>query len=353
MKPILLHYYVTTRCNSRCSFCDIWKNPAMPDASLPEVSANLAAARQAGCRFVDFTGGEPLLNKRLPQFLDEAKRLGYVTSVTTNCLLFPERARELAGLVDLLHFSISGGTPEVHDRLRGTASFGSVVESIDAALRNELVPDLLFTYTSDNINDFGYAYRLAREKKLMIILDPVFNTGGEDTLPVSVHRRAAEYSKRPGVYCNRAHLTLRRRGGNSRTSPLCRAVDSTVVILPDNSLALPCFHHRIRSFPIKNNLDVILAGEARREAARMQGRYDFCERCHINCYFDPSYLHMRNLLFMQSVLSKLRYAWRKYVIYKRHFPLFKRGPAQVRVTAAKPLSARKKPSPPDVRSGNL
>ena len=25
MKPLLLHYYVTMRCNARCSFCDIWR----------------------------------------------------------------------------------------------------------------------------------------------------------------------------------------------------------------------------------------------------------------------------------------------------------------------------------------
>jgi MoaA/NifB/PqqE/SkfB family radical SAM enzyme len=322
MEPILLHYYVTTRCNARCSFCDLWKSPAMPDASPPDVSANLAAARQAGCRFIDFTGGEPLLNNELPRFLEEAKRLGYFTSVTTNGILFPELARELAGLVDLLHFSVSADTPELHDDLRGVPSFGRVLDSVDCALRNRLVPDLLFTYSDRNISSFEGIYRLARKSKLMAILDPLFDVNGADPVSPQTHRKALEYSKRPGVYLNRAHLALRNRGGNATASPLCRAVDSTVVILPDNSLALPCFHHRTLAVPIKNNLSEILSGPARKESAQMQGRYDFCERCHINCYFDPSYMHLRNLLFMQSVLSKLHYAWRKYVIYKRRFPFF-------------------------------
>ena len=322
MKPLLLHYFVTTRCNARCAFCDIWKAPAMPDASLPDVAANLAVARQAGCRFVDFTGGEPLLNRDLPRFLAEAKRLGYITSVTTNCLLFPERAQELAGLVDLLHFSVSADSAELHDSMRGVPSFGRIIESIGKALQNELVPDLLFTYTEGTINAFDGIYKLARDNKLILILDPVFDPHGKDPVSAASHRKALEYSKRQGVYLNRAHLYLRARGGNSRAAPLCRAVDSTVVILPDNSLALPCFHHRTQAVPLKNNLAGILSGPSRSESARMQGRYDFCEHCHINCYFDPSYTYMRNMLFAQSMVSKIKYGWRKYIAYKRRFPDF-------------------------------
>ena len=321
MKPILLHYYVTMRCNARCAFCGIWKEPPGADATIQDVSANLAAARSEGCRFVDFTGGEPLLNAHLPVFLRAAKTLGYCTSVTTNCLLFPARAKELAGLVDLLHFSIDADTAEVHDALRGRPSFGLVLESIDVALRNRLVPDLLFTYTNENISTFEGVYRLGRQKKLMVILDPVFDTGGKDPLKTSTHLKAIEYAKRPGVYLNRAHLTLRSRGGNRLGAPLCRAVDSTIVILPDNKAAFPCFHHRQELVALNGDLGKILRGQARRKAAQSQGRLPFCERCHINCYFDPSYGAMRNRLFLQSMAAKLGYAWRKYVIYGRPWPV--------------------------------
>jgi MoaA/NifB/PqqE/SkfB family radical SAM enzyme len=320
MKPLLLHYYVTLRCNARCAFCGIGKEPAMPDASFPDVKTNLAAARLAGCRFVDFTGGEPLMNKELPRFLHEAKRLGYVTSVTTNCLLFPERAKELAGLVDLLHFSIDADTPELHDVMRGTPSFARVLLSIDIALRNDLVPDLLFTYTQENIGSFEGVYRLARQKKLIVIVDPVFTVNGKDLLPTAVHRTALDYAKRAGVYLNRAHLTLRSRGGNRTASPLCRAVDAAVVILPDNTLALPCFHHRVHCLTIKNDLTAILAGPIRKETALMQGRYQFCEQCHCNCYFDPSYRYMKNRLCVESLAAKINYAWQKYVVYRRPLP---------------------------------
>jgi MoaA/NifB/PqqE/SkfB family radical SAM enzyme len=320
-KPILLHYYITTRCNARCSFCDIWKSPVLPDASLPDVSVNLTAAHEAGCRFVDFTGGEPLLNRDLPQFLQHAKKLGYITSVTTNCLLFPERAGELAGLVDLLHFSVSADDPDTHDDLRGTPSFGRVLESVDVALQNRLVPDLLFTYTDRNISAFEGIHRLALNKRLVVILDPLFDINGADPIAEITHRKALEYSKLRGIYLNRAHISLRGLGGNSSSTPLCRAVDSTIVILPDNTLALPCFHHRSDCIPINSGLAELLSGSLRMEAAEKQGRHRFCGHCHINCYFDPSFAYMRNRLFAQSISAKIRYAWWKYIVYRRPFPL--------------------------------
>lgn len=320
MKPILLHYYVTTRCNARCRFCAVGNGPALPDAALPDVRTNLAAARQAGCRFVDFTGGEPLLNRDLPGFLSEAKRRRYITSVTTNCLLFPDRAGELAGLIDLLHLSVSADSPELHDRLRGAASYDSMLRSIDASLKNRLVPDLLFSYSDENINAFEGIYRLARDRKLVVILDPLFDLSGTDPVSRETHQKARVYARRPGVYLNHALLTLRRRGGNKISAPLCRAVESTMVILPDNSLALPCFHHRLSAVPLQNDPAAVFSGRERSQAISMQGRYPFCKGCHLNCYFDPSFAFMRNILLAQSIAAKAKYAWTKYIIYRRSAP---------------------------------
>jgi MoaA/NifB/PqqE/SkfB family radical SAM enzyme len=322
MKPLLLHYYVTLRCNARCSFCDIWKHEAGPDASLNDVPINLLHARRAGCRFVDFTGGEPLLNKQLPQFLQQARQLGFITSITTNCLLFPERAKDLAGLVDLLHFSLDADTAGLHDAIRGRRSFGHVLESIDLALQNRLVPDLLFTYTDENISALEGVIQLGREKKLMVILDPVFTIDGNKSVSPATHAQAIDNSRRKGVYLNRALITLRTRGGNHAASPLCRAVNAAIVILPDNRLALPCFHHRREFLQLNGDLDKALHSPIRTASAEMQGRYSFCEGCHINCYFDPSFSYMSNQLFIQSMISKLTYVWRKHVVYRRPFPRF-------------------------------
>ncbi|KMQ52658.1 radical SAM domain protein [Chitinispirillum alkaliphilum] len=286
------------------------------DACEKDVRSNLEQARKRGCKFVDFTGGEPLLHPSLPLFLEHAKNLGFITSVTTNCILFKKRAPQLRGKIDLLHFSVGADNAQTHNRIRGCNSYDSVLESIDIALANKLVPDIQFTYTHENLQYFEGIYSIAREKKLMLILDPVFNTGGEDTIDPEIHKGALSLSKRKGVYLNRAHLLLRSKGGNNTRSPVCRAVSSTIVILPDNSLALPCYHHRITTIPINNNLESMFSKPQWRESRNNQGEYDFCEKCHINCYMDPSFNYHPGGLMFFSLMSKLKYGWRKYFIYK-------------------------------------
>jgi MoaA/NifB/PqqE/SkfB family radical SAM enzyme len=320
MKPILLHYYVTNRCNSRCVFCSIWKEQPKADAQRADVMQNLSEARRAGCRFVDFTGGEPLMHPSLDIFLKEAKRLGFITSVTTNCILFKEQAKKLRGLVDLLHFSIDADNESMHNEMRGVDSFTHVLESIPVALENELVPDLLFTYTDRTIDAFEGIYSLARKNKLMVILDPVFDPEGPDTVARQTHEKAIRYANRTGVYCNKAHVSLRRRGGNHSNANFCKAVSAAIVVLPTNHLALPCFHHAFSTVAIEGSLGDALRQSRRKEALFMQGRYPFCEGCHINCYFDPSYLSGRSILSLQSMSAKVSYAVTKYLFYKRPLP---------------------------------
>jgi len=319
-KPILLHYYITNRCNARCGFCSIWQETPKIDAEPLDVLENLLQARETGCKFVDFTGGEPLLHDSLPRFLARAKKLGFITSVTTNCLLFEERANELTGLVDLLHFSIDADNAPLHDKLRGCQSYEQVLKSIDAALANKLYPDLLFTYTEENINAINGVWELAREKRLILILDPYFAPWGPDKINPDIHRQALDFSKRKGVYLNRAHLLLRDKGGNRVRDPLCRAASSTVVITPDNNLALPCYHHRCANVSINGNLKEALCSPERLEALSKEGQYAFCEGCHINCYFDPTYQFTQGKYLYESMKSKLRYAVTKYLLYRRPLP---------------------------------
>lgn len=321
MAAFLLHYFLTNRCNARCAFCGIWQEQPKQDASTDDVLANLVSARRAGCKFVDFTGGEPLMHPDLPLFLARARELGFLTSVTTNCLLFEKRVHELAGLVDLLHFSLDGDTPEVHDAIRGCRSYDAVMRSIAVAREHDLVPDLLFTYTDQNIDAFDGVRTMAGKNRLMVILDPVFSIDGRDPVSDQTHRKALGYATKSGVYLNPAHIELRRRGGNETSHPLCRAVSSTVVLLPNNSLALPCFHHACTRVPIGHDLHEVLTGRARSEAVKRQGTYSFCRGCHINCYFDPSYMSLFNGLWLRSMGAKISYALTKYVAYRTPFPL--------------------------------
>jgi MoaA/NifB/PqqE/SkfB family radical SAM enzyme len=320
MKPLLLHYFVTNRCNARCAFCSIWRDAPKTDARPEHVLPNLLGAKKAGCRFVDFTGGEPLLHPHLPQFLTEAKRLRFLTSVTTNCLCFAERAPELSGLVDLLHFSLDADNKALHNRIRGCDSFEKVLAAIPLALAHRLVPDLLFTYTNENIDSFTGVYELGRRHRLMVILDPVFSLDGKDPASRETHAKALAWAKRPGVYLNKAHLALRFEGGNTPARSRCRAAAAAIAVLPDNRLALPCFHHAADFVDVKDSLQRALDDPKRAGAIGRQGTYPFCAGCHINCYFDPSYTAGLGRFCFLSLAAKTSYAFTKYGIYRRKIP---------------------------------
>ena len=113
--PFLCYYYITYRCNSRCDFCDIWKNPVnkkVSNAKFEDVKNNLDGLKKLGVKVVDFTGGEPLLNEDLPKILRYAKSLGFNVKLTTNGILYPKIAYEIKGQIDWLSFSFDGLNPE-------------------------------------------------------------------------------------------------------------------------------------------------------------------------------------------------------------------------------------------------
>jgi MoaA/NifB/PqqE/SkfB family radical SAM enzyme len=315
--PILGHYYITNRCNARCSFCPIWKEQPALMADPENVRRHLGELRSVGVRFADFTGGEPLLHPDLPRFLTWAKSHGLRTTVTTNCILYPKKAKELKGLVDFLHFSLDAANPELHDRLRGVPCFEKVMESIDIALTLGERPDILYTATLETCRELPVLADFARKRQLMLIINPLFPLNGNNPLELGSLEVLHRESRKPYVYLNNAQYSLMMNGGNQVDNPRCRVVDSTVVISPDNHLLLPCYHYHNQKIGLDKPLKEILHSQEHFDARSRQGRFCFCDGCTINCYFDPSFLYKFDRYFVDSLIPKAKYAWHKYLMSHR------------------------------------
>ena len=98
----MAYYYVTYKCTARCTFCNIPDGPmdVIPVSKYSSTAQSIEQfkiLKSIGVRLIDFTGGEPLLKKNLPTLLKAAKDMGLQTQMTTNCTLYPRRAKELAG----------------------------------------------------------------------------------------------------------------------------------------------------------------------------------------------------------------------------------------------------------------
>lgn len=308
--PILCNYYLTYRCNASCSFCDIWERPS-PYAALENIKSNLLGLKQLGVKVVDFTGGEPLLHRQLPEILRMAKSMGFITTVTTNGLLYPKQAAQLQGLIDMLHFSLDSPDKAEHDTSRGVACFDFVMESIQIARRLGEKPDILFTVFEHNIHQIDTLWRnICLPNDLLLILNPVFEYNEVATgqpLSEATLKALTDWGKQKNVYINDAFIQLRRDGGNHVDQPVCRAGSTTLVISPENKLVLPCYHLGIEALPIENNLYELYRSEKVQKLVALEGRLPACEGCTINCYMQPSFAVELSKYWWKALPSTLKY----------------------------------------------
>ncbi len=312
--PVLCNYYLTYRCNAKCGFCDIWERPS-PYATVDQVKTNLEHLKKLGVNVIDFTGGEPLLHRQLDELLQIAKELGFITTVTTNCLLYPKYADRLKGLIDMLHFSLDSPIKEEHDQSRGVKCFDFVMESIEVAKSKGERPDIIFTVFEENVHQIKQVYEeITQPNDLVLILNPIFDYNNVEAGPQLSGNSLKElenWGKKKNVYLNQGFIDLRKDGGNHINKPICKAGSTTVVISPENKLVLPCYHLGLKELPIEGNLFELFHSKEVQEQIALEGRHPKCEGCVINCYMQPSFAVELNKYWFKALPSTLKYNWIK------------------------------------------
>ncbi len=124
--PYQLNFAVTYLCNSRCTFCNIWKLKPENELTLEEIEK---FAKKIGfMNWVRLTGGEPTLRKDYVDIVRVFGRLPglYVITTPTNSMMPDEIYEKVEQVLEFFRkkFVITvsmDGTEEVHDRLRGVA----------------------------------------------------------------------------------------------------------------------------------------------------------------------------------------------------------------------------------------
>ena len=306
---ILCNYYVTLRCNSQCKFCDIWEKGQklhLPEQTVEEVENNLRDLKKLGIKVIDFTGGEPLLYPHLQEALVLAKKYGFYTTVTTNCILYPQHAAKLKGLINVLYFSIHSHQEAAHNKTTGVHSYHKVIASIKLAKELHQKIYLLHTVTNENINDLPIMIDFAQKNRVVLSINPCFTYFGNKDLSHTFAKQLTKYRKEPYVMLNLALLKFITSGGNQINKPICQAVKNIMVISPDNFLLLPCYHHYLHKLKIENNLFALQNSILVKDAAKLAGKYSFCQGCKINCYMRASLFKQHPYLFLLTWLKNLR-----------------------------------------------
>ncbi len=317
---LLCNYYVTYKCNAYCEFChfaDHKRYKSTPNASLEDFKKNVEELVKLGVKFIDLTGGEPLLNPDIAEMAKFANRLKMQTSITTNTLLYPKFADSLKGNVNLLHFSLDSPDEEEHNKIRKVNCFNKVFESIEIAKSLGEFPDILFTVTNDTYKKLPRMHRLAQKHDLVLIVNPVFSYFGNPGLSEEALDFIEEYSTGySDIYLNKGFIKLRRDGGNNIENPSCKAVSRVIVISPYNEIVLPCYHFKKETVKINRPISELRKSEKIRYYQSMEGKFDFCKGCTVNCYFEPSFAFPFNQYSLAALPSKVKYSYNKLIKQK-------------------------------------
>ncbi len=317
---LLCNYYVTYRCNAYCEFCEFaahGKYKDTPHASLDDFIRNANELKKLGVKFIDLTGGEPLLNPHIAEMTEHARALKMQTSITTNTLLYAKYAEKLAGKVNLLHFSLDSPDEEEHNKIRGVESYKSVFESIELAKSLGEFPDILFTVTNETYKKLPRMYEIAVKHDLVLLVNPVFSYFGNPGLSSEALDFVEEFVKgKSNAYLNKAFIDLRRDGGNHIDQPKCKAVSRVMVISPMNEVVLPCYHFMRKTIPIEKSISDVMKSDEYQYYKSMEGRFDFCEGCTVNCYFEPSFAFPTDKYAVAALPSKIKYGYQKLVKQK-------------------------------------
>ena len=136
--PVRVSLLVTKFCNLSCSFCYVEElnSKKVADPSLEGIKNILDQIYDAGCRWVSFIGGEPLIRNDIEDIIDYARSKKMFIEMTTNGFYVKKRIEALKK-VDFLTISLDGDE-ESNNKSRGDGSFEKIVEGIEYALKNDI-----------------------------------------------------------------------------------------------------------------------------------------------------------------------------------------------------------------------
>jgi MoaA/NifB/PqqE/SkfB family radical SAM enzyme len=160
--PISVVWEVTNYCNFKCPHCRAYMEPVaidkvIEDGIMDEIIRNNILS-------VNISGGEPLLNKRILEFISTFSKNKIDVGISSNGWLFKDMARDLiANGLSFLQVSVDG-PKEKHDNFRGVGgAFERATEALTIAKGYGIRTQMNVTITSQNIDTLFYNVDLAKE----------------------------------------------------------------------------------------------------------------------------------------------------------------------------------------------
>jgi MoaA/NifB/PqqE/SkfB family radical SAM enzyme len=173
--PVFFSFYITNKCNLRCSYCFIHSPDACPKFLKEEFTKEeafnlLDEAYELGVRMIFLLGGEPLMYPHFGEVVAYIRKKGMVCHVMTNGLLMTKFLDELK-LSDGVCVSLDG-LDEANDHFRGKGTCKKVLENLKAASDAGIKCRLHAVLNRYNIDKFDKFLKVASDLGTPVTVSP-------------------------------------------------------------------------------------------------------------------------------------------------------------------------------------
>ncbi|MFI1522690.1 radical SAM protein [Kitasatospora cineracea] len=333
--------YITFRCNSLCGYCNVWQDDKFKgyhELSLEQACQVLDQLYGLGVRYVDFTGGEPVLHPHIDGIVQYAKSLGMAVEITSNGIRFAKHIETIVPYVDTMNVSLDTLKPERYREIRGVPTLDralDVISRIGATGSGNL--KLICVVTRENVDEVADLLAFAQDNRVAMYFSTMFEYfEGQDTVrdvnrtarglrlieqngkPVTDRAAARTVAPVDDVIADElmallyqpfAVLNLHFRKYAEALDPTaptdCYANKRILTVGPDGRLVLPCYHAFDNSLEWDRDLAELVRDE---EFVRVRdeevGHRKECRSCTVFPYIGLSFSYRFDKIFLYQALSE-------------------------------------------------
>src|SRR5947207_6420509 len=176
-RPFMVMFETTLHCNMKYGNCAIWQNQLPEDRAMRErVFARMDEAAEFGVFAWSMSGGEPLMNPNMPDYIEYAAGRGFYTSMPTNGLALKKYAESCVKL-DQLEVSIDTLDREKFAQRRGIDGLPTILSALDyitGNLRHNTI-QINAAVDVDNLEDLPALARYCQERGFLLHTEAVHN----------------------------------------------------------------------------------------------------------------------------------------------------------------------------------
>lgn len=317
-RPFMVMFETTLHCNMKCGYCAIWQNQQPEERAIRErVFARMDEAADFGVFAWSFSGGEPLMNPNVPDYIDYAARRGFYTSMPTNGLALKKYA-EACGKLDQLEISVDTLDRQKFAKRRGIDGLPTILDGLDHLLGRYAHHSIQINAAVDldNLEDLPALAGFCEARGLLLHTEAVHNVVrttwktedvelARDELDIVAAYLGRLRTQHRCVRFYTDYYEFYRNNGFTRKFP-CRSASHLVNMRPDGSIQFPCaFVSMHRGAPDMALRDIYRSPEVRKIITESTEMWEFCKGCKIGCPYEVSAYRNSPLSAVRSAIDFL------------------------------------------------